>query len=183
MLTTRACRWATEQVRREHASVAGLARQLATTWRTVWTSIEPILARAAADESRFAGVTCLGVDEHLWHHVSPRNRGPKELTGMVDLTPDLDGHVRARLLDLVPGRSATVYKAWLDQRGKTFKAGVEVATWTRSGATRTPSMTNSPTPPPCSTLFMPMFSLCRCWWSQAPGSWGCDDEDVGITGR
>ncbi|MFD1890506.1 helix-turn-helix domain-containing protein [Luteococcus peritonei] len=47
MLTTRACRWATEQLRREHGSITGLARQLATTWRTVWTSIEPILARAA----------------------------------------------------------------------------------------------------------------------------------------
>lgn len=128
MLTTRACRWATEQVRREHASIAGLARQLGTSWRTVWRSIEPILARAAADESRFAGVTTLGVDEHLWHHVSPRKRGPKELTGMVDLTRDKDGRVRARLLDLVPGRSGTVYKTWLDQRGKTFKAGVEVAT-------------------------------------------------------
>ncbi len=128
MLTTRACRWATEQVRREHASIAGLARQLGTTWRTVWTSSAPILARAAADESRFAGVTTLGVDEHLWHHVSPRRRGPKELTGMVDLTRDKDGRVHARLLDLVPGRSGTVYKTWLDQRGKTFKAGVEVAT-------------------------------------------------------
>ncbi len=128
MLTARACRWVVEQVRREHASIAGLARQLGTTWRTVWTSIAPILAKAAADETRFAGVTTLGVDEHLWHHVSPRKRGPKELTGMVDLTRDKDGHVHARLLDLVPGRSGTVYKTWLDARGKAFKAGVEVAT-------------------------------------------------------
>ena len=47
---------------------------------------------------------------------------------MVDLTRDKDGRVHARLLDLVPGRSGTVYKTWLDQRGKTFKARVEVAT-------------------------------------------------------
>ena len=47
---------------------------------------------------------------------------------MVDLTRDKDGRVRARLLDLVPGRSGTVYKTWLDQRGKTFKQRVEVAT-------------------------------------------------------
>ena len=33
-------------------------------------------------------------------------RGPKQLTGMVDLTPDPDtGRQQARLLDLVPGRS------------------------------------------------------------------------------
>ena len=128
MLTTRACRWAVDQLRREHASIAGLARQLATTWRTLWRSVGPILQAAADDESRFAGVTTLGVDEHLWHHVDTRKRGPKELTGMVDLTRDKDGRVHARLLDLVPGRSGTVYKTWLDQRGKTFKARVEVAT-------------------------------------------------------
>ena len=51
---------------------------------------------AADDESRFAGVTHLGVDEHIWHHVSTRpveagGRGPKELTGMVDLTPRCPG--------------------------------------------------------------------------------------------
>ena len=34
-------------------------------------------------------------------------RGPKELTGMVDLTRDQHGQVHARLLDLVPGRSRT----------------------------------------------------------------------------
>ena len=68
MLTTRACRWVVEQLRREHASISGLARQLGTTWRTVWTSIAPILQRAADDEARFAGVTTLGVDEHLVRH-------------------------------------------------------------------------------------------------------------------
>ena len=31
---------------------------------------------------------------------------------MVDLTRDKDGRVHARLLDLVPGRSGTVYKTW-----------------------------------------------------------------------
>ena len=34
-LTTRACRWAIDQLRREHASVNGLRRQLGTGWRTV----------------------------------------------------------------------------------------------------------------------------------------------------
>ncbi|MEI4271368.1 hypothetical protein TEK04_06510 [Klenkia sp. LSe6-5] len=35
LLTTRACWWAIGQLRREQASVAGIARQLGTTWRTV----------------------------------------------------------------------------------------------------------------------------------------------------
>jgi transposase len=134
LLTTRACRWAIEQVRREHASIHGLARQLGTTWDTVWASIRPLLQDAAADESRFDGVTTLGVDEHVWHHVSPLRRGPKELTGMVDLTRQPDPKnpdkmvVKARLLDLVVGRSGPAYAAWLHERGEAFRKRVQVAT-------------------------------------------------------
>lgn len=87
----------------------------------------------AADESRFAGVTRLGLDEHIWHHTSTLpiesgGRGPKELTGMVDLSLDAQGRTRARLLDLVSGRSGRVYSDWLEERGKQFRDGVEVAT-------------------------------------------------------
>lgn len=133
LLTTRACRWAIEQIRREHASINGIRRQLGTGWRTVWESIKPLLQVAADDASRFEGVAILGVDEHVWHHVSTKpvedgGRGPKELTGMVDLTRDAGGHTRARLLDLVPGRSGAAYKDWLTERGETFRAGVQVAT-------------------------------------------------------
>nr|WP_306469884.1 transposase [Georgenia satyanarayanai] len=69
----------------------------------------------------------LGVDEHIWHHVDPRRRGAKELTGMVDLTRDAQGKIRARLLDLVPGRSKKAYADWLNDRSADFRAGVQVA--------------------------------------------------------
>lgn len=133
LLTTRACWWAIGQLRREHASVAGLARQLGTTWRTLWLAIRPLLQAMADDEARFAGVTALGVDEHVWHHVSTKpiedgGRGPKELTGMVDLSRDSKGKTRARLLDLVPGRSGAVYAEWLTSRNEAFRAGITVAT-------------------------------------------------------
>lgn len=133
LLTTRACWWAINQMRREHASIRGIARQLGTTWNTVWTSIEPLLKEMADDEGRFAGVKRLGVDEHVWHHVSEfpiadGGRGPKQLTGMVDLTPDENGKPKARLLDPVPGRSGKAYSDWLEERGEEFKNGVEVAT-------------------------------------------------------
>jgi transposase len=133
LLTTRACWWAINQIRREHASIRGLARQLGTTWNTVWTSIHPLLKAMADDPNRFAGVTRLGVDEHVWHHVSEKpiddgGRGPKQLTGMVDLTLDANGRPRARLLDLVPGRSGKAYSDWLDERGDAFRDGVQVAT-------------------------------------------------------
>jgi hypothetical protein len=78
-------------------------------------------------------VAILGVDEHVWHHVSTKPvedgvRGPKELTGMVDLTRDEHGRTRARLLDLVPGRSGQAYTSWLSDRGEAFRAGVQIAT-------------------------------------------------------
>ena len=133
LLTARACWWAIGQLRREHASVLGLARQFGTTWPTVWKAIRPLLQLMADDESRFAGVSALGVDEHVWHHVSTKpiedgGRGPKELTGMVDLSRDSEGRTRARLLDLVPGRSGAVYAEWLKSRNEAFRAEVKVAT-------------------------------------------------------
>ena len=133
VLSTRAGWWAINQLRREHASVAGIARQLGTTWRTVWRSIAPLLEAMAGDETRFEGVTTLGVDEHVWHHVSTKpvedgGRGPKELTGMVDLTRDAQGRTRARLLDLVPGRSGAAYAQWLAARNHAFRADIGVAT-------------------------------------------------------
>lgn len=126
-ITKRAIAWAIGQLRREHATIEGIRRQLGTSWKTVWRAVEPELVRLAAGESRFDGVTALGVDEHIWHHVDPRKRGPKELTGMVDLTRDKHGKTRARLLDLVPGRSGKAYKDWLDDRGGAFRKNVQVA--------------------------------------------------------
>ena len=132
LLTSRAIKWAVHQMRYEQTSVQSLTRQLGTTWRTVWQAVKPVLEQAACDETRFENVTVLGVDEHIWHHVSTRpvaddGRGPKEFTGMVDLTRDSDGRVRARLLDLVPGRSGAAYKTWLGERGETFRSGIPVA--------------------------------------------------------
>ena len=50
---------------------------------------------------------------------------------MVDLTKQLDekgqAKTRARLLDLVPGRSGRVYAEWLNSRGEVFTAGIAVA--------------------------------------------------------
>ncbi|MFH5823760.1 helix-turn-helix domain-containing protein [Georgenia sp. AZ-5] len=79
-LTTRAIWWAINQMRREHASVQGLARQLGVDWHTVWDAIKPELETMAKDESRFAGVQILGVDEHLCGTTPPtrpRTRAPR----------------------------------------------------------------------------------------------------------
>ncbi|MGO4956758.1 ISL3 family transposase [Luteococcus sp. Sow4_B9] len=67
------------------------------------------------------------MDEHVWHHKNPKTRGPKMLTGMVDFTPSDDGTARTRLLDLVPGRSGTMYADWLHARGTDWLDHIEVA--------------------------------------------------------
>jgi len=66
----------------------------------------------------------------VWHHTPHKAqvKGPTMLTGMVDLTRDQDGKVHARLLDLVPGRSGTVFATWLKDRTGPFRDGVQVAT-------------------------------------------------------
>lgn len=46
LLTVRACWWTISQLRGEHTSVHGLARQLGTTRQTVWRSIAPLLQMA-----------------------------------------------------------------------------------------------------------------------------------------
>ncbi len=129
VLTGRAVGWVLGQLRREHTTIAGPARRLGVGWATLWRAVEPELERLAADPARFADVTSLGVDEHTPgppHHGDVRGRGPKELTGMVDLTRDSRGRVHARLLDLVPGRSTKAYADWLTDRGPAFRAAVEV---------------------------------------------------------
>ena len=138
-----------------------LARQLATTWNTVWSHIKPCLQAASDDPARFAGVRVLGVDERRVASPGLTPTGPRELTGIVDLTRGED-HPTARLLDLVPGRSGTVYKNWLAERGKDFRAGVRIATLDPlPGTARTPFTTRTKTQPACSTPFV---------WSSSPAT-------------
>jgi len=126
-LTARACWWAISCIQRDTASVAAVARRLGVDWHTVWDAIAPLLTELADDPDRLTDVDTLGVDEHIWHHRPGPGKGPKELTGIVDLTRR-NGRPRARLLDLVPGRSGKVYADWLTARGEPFTAAVEVAT-------------------------------------------------------
>ena len=109
--------------------------------------------------ARFTGVQVLGVDEHVWHHQDRRRRGPRDLTGIVDLTRGKD-HPTARLLDLIPGRSGTVYKNWLEERGEQFHSDIQIATLDPLPRTaRTPSTTNSKTPPTPEVPFTSSSSL------------------------
>jgi transposase len=124
-LTTRAITWATDALVHDDTTVSALARHLEVDWHTLWDAVELEATTRLADPDRLAGVSTLGVDEHVWR---PSRRGPdRAVTGMVDLTRDAHGCLRARLLDVVPGRSGTAYAAWLRDQPDQFTAAVEQA--------------------------------------------------------
>lgn len=71
------------------------------------------------------GVRVIGVDEHRWAHTH-HAAGDGYVTVIVDLTAVVAGTGRARLLDLVPGRSAAALSGWLAERDQAFRRRVEV---------------------------------------------------------
>ena len=118
---------------------------------------------------------CWGLTRGVWHHQDRRRRGPRELTGIVDLTCGKD-HPTAHSLDLVPGRSGTVYKNWLEERGEDFRSGIQIAILDPlPGTARTPSPINSKTPPASSTPFTSSSSLAtplmRCAAASSKTPW------------
>ena len=50
----------------------------------------------------------------MWRHT---RRGDRYVTVIIDLTPVRDRSGPARLVDVAPGRSKTVFKTWLAARG------------------------------------------------------------------
>jgi transposase len=117
--------WAADALTDDDTTVSALARRLDVDWHTLWDALKVEVHRRADDPARLSGVESLGVDEHIWR---PGKFGAgREVTGMVDLTRDATGQVRARLLDLVLGRSGPAYAAWLDARQPEFRANIKSA--------------------------------------------------------
>jgi transposase len=125
--TTRRC--ANYVLRRlivDRATVAAVARELGRSWDTVNAiAVEATRTLLLANTSRLEGVAVIGVDEHRWAHTR-HAAGDGYVTVIVDLTPVVDGSGRARLLDLVPGRSAAALTSWLAARDQAFRDRVEV---------------------------------------------------------
>lgn len=125
-LTVRAIHWAFDLMKKQDIAVSAIARQLGVDWHTIWDNIAPLAALEYRDPTRLQGVDALGVDEHVWRHTGfPSGR---VITGMIDHTRDAQGKVRARLLDLVPGRSGQAYGDWLKEQPAGFIQGIKVAT-------------------------------------------------------
>lgn len=121
-LTERARRWACERVGREERTVAAVARELGVGWGTVMRAVRDYGQPLIDDPARLAGVTGLGVDEHVWQHANVR-RVTQFATGITDLTPGRP----ARLLEVLPGRTGKVYADWLAAREDSWKAQVSFA--------------------------------------------------------
>ncbi|MEE8888956.1 MAG: ISL3 family transposase, partial [Acidipropionibacterium acidipropionici] len=123
-LSRRALRWALEGIVVQHLSVARVAEGLGVAWDTANDAVLAEGKRVLIDEEhRFEGVKVVGVDEHVWRHT---RRGEKYVTVIIDLTPVRDGTGPARLLDMVEGRSKSVFKQWLSERDQAWRDRVEV---------------------------------------------------------
>jgi transposase len=125
--TTRRC--ANYVLRRlivDRATVAAVARELGRGWDTVNSiAVEATRTLLLSDTTRLDGVAVIGVDEHRWAHTR-HAAGDGYVTVIVDLTPVVTGTGRARLLELVPGRSAAALTNWLAARDQVFRDRVEV---------------------------------------------------------
>ena len=123
-LSRRGLRWALEGIVVQHLTVARVAEGLGVAWDT---ANDAVLAEGRRvlinDPHRFDGVTCIGVDEHVWRHTK---RGDKYVTVIIDLTGIRAGTGPARLLDMVEGRSKHAFKTWLAARDQGWRAQVEV---------------------------------------------------------
>lgn len=116
--------WALTGVVVDHLTVSRVAAGLGVSWHTANEAVIAEAKRVLIDDpARFAGVTTIGVDEHVWRHT---RHGDKYVTVIIDLTPARNKSGPARLLDMVAGRSKAVFKQWLADRPRAWRDGVEV---------------------------------------------------------
>ena len=122
-LTIAAIRWALVAVVLDGVSINAAARNLGAGWNTVNEAVlEAGYTHLINDPTRFDGVKTIGVDEHCWRHVGWRS--DRFVTVIIDLTPRKHGRP-ARLLDMIPGRSKQVLKAWLQAQNTKFRLNVK----------------------------------------------------------
>ena len=116
--------WALTGIVIDHLTVSRAAAGLGVSWHTANNAIIAEGKRRLIDDPhRFDGVTTIGVDEHVWRHT---RFGDKYVTVIIDLTPTRNRTGPARLLDMVEGRSKSVFKTWLAARPQAWRDGVEV---------------------------------------------------------
>ena len=116
--------WALEGLVLDHLPVSRIAAGLGVDWTTANDAVLAEGRRLLIDDRhRFEGVEIIGVDEHVWRHTK---RGDRYVTVIIDLTPARDGSGPARLLDMIPGRSKKVFKAWLAGRDQAWRDRIQI---------------------------------------------------------
>lgn len=125
-VTHRVVRWILQRLAIDRMSVAATAKALGISWQLTCDLALSMARALVADPDHLAGVRVIGVDEHKWAH-DRRAAGGGFVTVIVDMTYQHTGQP-ARLLDVIPGRSAEVLTRWINQRPKTFRDQVEVIT-------------------------------------------------------
>jgi transposase len=126
--TTRRCaKFILRRLMLDKATVSAVARELGRSWDTVNDiAVEATTALLlTAGPARLDGVRVLGVDEHKWAHTRTA-QADGFVTVITDLTDVVAGHGPARLLDVVPGRSAAAMTGWLAARDQAFRDQVEI---------------------------------------------------------
>ena len=134
--TTRRCaRYILRRLMLDRMTIAAVARELGLSWDTVNTiAMDATQMIVAADTTRLDGVRVIGVDEHRWSHTGHTDGF---VTVIIDLTPVLEGTGRARLLDMVAGRSAAALRSWLANQSPQFRDQIEVVAMDGFGGYKT----------------------------------------------
>ena len=124
--TRRTAGWILGRLACDKMPVSAVATALGLSWDVVNSLALSTVRQMVYDQpGHLDRVRVLGVDEHKWKHV--RGQGdPSFVTVIVDLTPVIDGTGPARLLDMVPGRSAAALKGWLGERDQVFRDRVKI---------------------------------------------------------
>ena len=100
--------WAVRSVVIDKMSIHAIAKNLATSGNTVCSAALDLgWTLLLANATRLDSVTTIGVDEHCWSH----RKLNRWVTVIVNLT-----NRPARLIDIVPGRSAEVFSDWLNNQ-------------------------------------------------------------------
>jgi transposase len=137
--TTRRCAaFVLRRLAIDKATISAVARELGRSWDTVnaiavEATRELLLATGPA---RLDGVRVIGVDEHRWAHTRTAE-ADGFVTVITDLTAVVAGQGPARLLDLVPGRSAAALSGWLAAREQAFRDRVEIVAMDGFGGYKT----------------------------------------------
>jgi transposase len=120
VLTERARREACRRVGQDGHTVASVAADFGVGWATVMAAVRDHGQPLIEDPHRLEHVETVGVDETAFLAATPLS-GTRFATGIVALNG------RARLLDVVEGRSGTALCAWVSGRSQAWRDGVRVA--------------------------------------------------------